>query len=75
MEIRHIRGKITPAYTITRQVRSKDQVYSGEVKQLESDLVDTIRIPVEASDADIQKKLGELHNKDGTSSGTLANKF
>ena len=66
MEIRHIPGKINPADTITRQVRSEDQIYAGEVKQMDNELVDAIRIPVEASDADAQKKLDQLYSKDGT---------
>ena len=66
MEIRHIIGKINPADTITRQVEIDDQVYVGEVKQMNNELVDAIRIPIEASDADVQKKLDQLYNKDGT---------
>ena len=66
MEIHHIPGKINPVDTITRQVRSEDQVYSEEVKQLDSELVDAIRIPVEASNEDVQKKLDQLYTKDGT---------
>ena len=66
MEIRHIPGKINPADTITRQVRSDDQEYAGEVRQLDSELVDAIRIPVEASDADVQRKLDQLYNSAGT---------
>ena len=53
MEIRHILGKINSTDTITRQVRSEDQVYAGEVKQMDNELVDAIRIPAEASDADV----------------------
>ena len=59
-------ANINLADTITREVRSEDQVYFGEVKQLDSELVDAIRIPVETSDADVQKKLDQLYNKDGT---------
>ena len=66
MEIRHIPSKVNPVDTIIRQIRTDDQVYSGEVKQLDKDLVDAIRIPVEASNANLQKKLDELYNKDGT---------
>ena len=66
MEIRHIPGKINPTDTITRQVRSEDQVYAGEVKQMDNELVDAIRIPVNASDADVQRKLNQLYSKDGT---------
>ena len=53
MEICHIPGKINPADTLTRLVKADDQEYAGEVKQLDSELVDTIRIPSEASDADV----------------------
>ena len=66
MEIRHIPGKINPADTITRQVRSEDQVYAGEVKQMGTELVDAILIPVNANDADVQKKLDQLYSKEGT---------
>ena len=60
MEIRHVPRKINPAYTITRQVRSEDQFYAGEVKQMDNELVDAIRIPVDASDVDVQKKLNSV---------------
>ena len=65
MEIRHILGKVNPANTITKQVRSEGQIYLGEVKKLDNELVDAIRISVEASDADAQKKLDQLYNKNG----------
>ena len=57
MEIRHIPGKVNPTDTITRKVRTGDQVYPGELKQLDKDLVDAIRIPIEASDVKVQNKL------------------
>ena len=57
MEIRHIPGKINPADTITGQVRSEDQGCAREVKQMDNELVDAIRIPIEAYDADVQRKL------------------
>ena len=66
MEIRHIPDKINPANTIIRQVKSEDQIYSGEVKELDNELVDVIWIPAEASDADFQKKLDQLYNTDRT---------
>ena len=66
MEIRHIPGKINPVDTITRQVRSEDQVYAGAVKQMDNELVDAIRIPVDTSDVDVQRKLDQLYSKDGT---------
>ena len=66
MEMRHIPGKINPAYKISRQVKSDDLAYSAEVKQLDSELVETIRIPVEASDADVQMKVDHLYNSSGT---------
>ena len=53
IEIRHIPGKVNPTDTITRQVRSEDQDYVGKVKQMDNELVDAIRIPVEASDLDV----------------------
>ena len=66
MEIRPILGKVNPADTITRQVRSEDQDYAGKVKQMDNELVDAIRIPVEASDLDVQRKRDQLYNKEGT---------
>ena len=66
MDIRHIPGKVNPADTITRQVRSDDQYYAGKVKQMDNELVDAIRIPVEASDIDVQRKLDQLYKKEGT---------
>ena len=64
MEIRHIPGKGNLADTITRQVKTNDQVYFGEMKQLDKDLVDAIRISVESSDAEVQDKLNQLCNND-----------
>ena len=66
VEIHHIPGKINPTNTITKQVRSEDRGYAREVKRLDSELVDAIRIPIEASDPDVQKKQDQLYNKDGT---------
>ena len=66
MEIRHIPSKINLTDTITRQLRAKDQGYVGEVKQMDNELVGAIRIPIEASDADVQKKLDQLYSKEGT---------
>ena len=41
-------------YGYNRHTREdKDQDYFGEVKQLDKDLVNAIRIPVEASDAEV----------------------
>ena len=42
MEIRHILGKINPVEIIPKQVKPDDQVYSGEVNQLDKDIVDVI---------------------------------
>ena len=47
-------------------MKIEDQVYVGEAKQLDSELVDAIRIPIEASVVDVQKKLDQLYSKDGT---------
>ena len=66
MEIRHIPGKINPADTITKQVRSEDQGHAGEVKRIDNELVDAIRIPIDSSDADVQKKLDQLYSKEKT---------
>ena len=66
MEIRHIPGKVNPTDAITRQVKTYDQVYFREVKQLDKDLVDAIRILVEASDARVQYRLNQLYNNEGT---------
>ena len=66
MEIRHIPGKVNPTDAITRQVKTYDQVYFREVKQLDKDLVDAIRILVEASDARVQYRLNQLYNSEGT---------
>ena len=56
MEICHIPGKINPIDNITKQVKTDDVVYSGEVKQLDHEFVDAIRIPMEATDRDVCKR-------------------
>ena len=33
---------------------------------MDNELVDAIRIPIEASDADVQRKLDQLYSKEGT---------
>ena len=58
-------GKVKSADTITRQVKTDDQVYFGEVKQLDKNLVDAIRILVEANDGKFRDKLNQLYNNDG----------
>ena len=65
MEIRHIPGKVNPADTITRQVKVDDAEYSGKVKKLDQELVDMIRIPSDATDEDVQRKLDQLYSKEG----------
>ena len=54
MEIRHIPGKVNPADTLTRQVKVADDEYAGEVKQLDRDFVNNLRIPKDATDVKIQ---------------------
>ena len=62
MDIRHILGKVNPADTITRQIKAEDEMYSGQVKQVDQTLVDSIRIPSDASDMQLQDKLNQLYN-------------
>ena len=62
IEIRHIPGKINPADAITRQVKGDDLEYAGKVKQMDEDWVSHIRVPVEANDGDIQKRLDQLYS-------------
>ena len=64
MEIRHILGKVNPADTLTTQVKVADDEYAGEVKQLDRDSVDNLRIPKNATDIQIQTKLKQLYNTD-----------
>ena len=33
---------------------------------MDNELVDAIRVPVNASDADVQRKLNQLYSKEGT---------
>ena len=65
MEIRHIPGKVNPADTITRQVEIKDAEYTGQVKRMDQELVDMIRIPSTATDEEVQRKLDQLYSKEG----------
>ena len=62
MEIRHIPGKVNPADTLTRQVKVADEEYAGEVKQMDRDLVDSLRIAEDATDVQIQAKIRQLYN-------------
>ena len=65
MEIRHIPRKVNPADTIMRQVKLEDAEYTGQVKRMDQELVDLIRIPSAATDEDVQHKLDQLHHTEG----------
>ena len=58
-------GKVNPAETITRQVKVDDAEYTGKVKKLDQELVDMIRIPSDATNEDVQRKLDQLYSKKG----------
>ena len=62
VEIRHVPGRIIPAYALTQQIRGVDNEYSGEVKKQDEEWVQQMRIPTTAIDADIQKRPHQLHN-------------
>ena len=62
LEIRHIPGRINPADAITRQVKSDDVDYADEVKQEDANWVSNLRVPKEADDQMIQKRLNELYS-------------
>ena len=65
MEIRHIPSKVNPADIITQQVKVEDAEYTGQVKRMDQELVDMIRIPSSATDEDVQRKLDQLYNTEG----------
>ena len=56
MEIRHIPGRDNLADTLTRQVKVADDEYAGEVKQLDRDFVDNLRIRKDATDVQISNQ-------------------
>ena len=62
LEIKHIPGRINPADAITRQVKSDDVEYADEVKQEDANWVSNLRVPKEADDQMIQKRLNELYS-------------
>ena len=70
IEIRHIPGKVNPADALTRQVRGRDEVYAGEVKQQDADWVQGIRVSETASDREIQRKLMQLYSKEDSNSNS-----
>ena len=41
----------------------EDAEYTGQVKKLGQELVDTVRIPSSATDEDVQRKLNQLYSK------------
>ena len=65
MEIRHIPGKVNPADTITPQVKIDDAEYTGQIKRMDQELVDMIRIPSTTTDEDVQHKLNQLYHTEG----------
>ena len=65
MEIRHIPGKVNPADAITPQVKLEDAEYTRQVKTMDQELVDMIRIPSTSTDEEVQCKLDQLYNTEG----------
>ena len=63
VEIRHIPGKINSTDAPTPPIQVKDAEYARWVKQEDEDWFQLIRVPQEATDADIQQKLNELYRK------------
>ena len=63
MEIRHIPEKINPTNSITRQARTEDAKYTGQVKELDQELVDVVRFSVNATDEDVQCRLHQFYSK------------
>ena len=63
MEIRHIPGKINLEDTITRHMRADDAEYIGQVKRLDQELVDVVKISINAIDEDVQRRLDQLCSK------------
>ena len=68
VEIRHIPGKVNPADALTRQVRGADVEYADRVKKEDQDWMETVRVPLTATDEEIQCKLRELYSKKGDKS-------
>ena len=62
IDIRHIPGKVNPADALTRQVRADDVEYAGRVRQQDQDWMESVRVPSEATDQEIQRKLNELYS-------------
>ena len=62
LEIRHIPGRINPADTLTRQTWVGDAEYVANVKNVDKDMVELMRVTESATDRDIQKKLNELYS-------------
>ena len=62
LEIRHIPGRINPADALTRQIRGVDTEYSGEVKKQDEEWVQQMRVPSNATDEDIQRRLRQLYS-------------
>ena len=54
VQIRHIPGKVNPADALTRQIQADDAEYAGRVRQEDQDWMTHVRVPSEATDADIQ---------------------
>ena len=63
VEIRHIPGKVNPADALTRQIQADDAEYAGRVRQEDQDWMTHVRVPSEATDAEIQRRLNQLYSK------------
>ena len=62
LDIRHIPGRINPADALTRQIRGVDTEYSGKVKKQDEEWVQRMRVPSNATDEDIQRRLQQLYS-------------
>ena len=63
VEIRHIPGKVNPADALTRQIQADDAEYAGRVRQEDQDWMTNVRVPSEATDTEIQRRLNQLYSK------------
>ena len=62
-EIRHIPGKVNPADALTRQVKVDDVEYAEQVKKEDQDWMEKMRVPLTATDQQIQQRLRQLYSK------------
>ena len=62
MEVRHVPGRVNPADTLTKQIWADEQEQADLVRTSDQTMVQRLRIPITATDGEIQRRLKLLYS-------------